>query len=107
MTRPIEQIAADDVAIVIPMLNEAAVTPRLLRLLAVLVPAPAEIIAVDGGSPAKVTCLKRSLYITGSSSTSTRALPPADRGAARFGGGDGSEHLLWRRIRDAAACLAG
>jgi glycosyltransferase involved in cell wall biosynthesis len=41
---------ADDVAIVIPMLNEAAVMPRLLRLLAVLVPAPAEIIAVDGGS---------------------------------------------------------
>ena len=32
------------------MLNEAAVLPRLLRLLAVLVPAPAEIIAVDGGS---------------------------------------------------------
>jgi hypothetical protein len=31
------------------------------------------------------------------------ALPPAERGAARFGGGDGSE----RRIRDAAACLAG
>ena len=57
--------------------------------------------------PAKVTCLKRGLYITGSSSTSTRALPPAERGAARFGGGDGSEHLLWRRIRDAAACLAG
>jgi len=57
--------------------------------------------------PAKVTCLKRGLYITGSSSTSTRALPPAERGAARFGGGDGSEHLLWRRIRDAAACVAG
>jgi hypothetical protein len=53
--------------------------------------------------PAKVTCLKRGLYITGSSSTSTPALPPAERGAARFGGGDGSE----RRIRDAAACLAG
>ncbi|HEY1433645.1 MAG TPA: hypothetical protein VGF39_18740 [Stellaceae bacterium] len=36
---PLEQIAADDVAIVIPMLNEAAVMPRFLRLLAVLVPA--------------------------------------------------------------------
>jgi GT2 family glycosyltransferase len=47
---PVEQIAGDDVAIVIPMLNEAAVIPRLLRLLAVLAPAPAEIIAVDGGS---------------------------------------------------------
>src|SRR5258707_15279440 len=56
--------------------------------------------------PAKVTCLKRGLYITGSSSTSAPALPPAERGAARFGGGDGSEHLLWRRIKDAAACLA-
>ena len=33
---PIEQIAGDAVAIVIPMLNEAAVMPRLLRLLAVL-----------------------------------------------------------------------
>jgi GT2 family glycosyltransferase len=40
----------DQIAVVIPMLNEAAVMPRLLRLLAVLVPAPAEIIAVDGGS---------------------------------------------------------
>jgi glycosyltransferase involved in cell wall biosynthesis len=44
------QIASDDVSIIIPMLNEAAVTPRLLRLLAVLAPVPAEIIAVDGGS---------------------------------------------------------
>jgi GT2 family glycosyltransferase len=56
---PIEQIAADDVAIVIPMLNEAAVIPRLLRLLAVLVPAPAEIIAVDGGSQDKTVALVR------------------------------------------------
>jgi GT2 family glycosyltransferase len=54
---PIEQIAADDVAIVIPMLNEAAVMPRLLRLLAVLVPAPAEIIAVDGGSQDETVAL--------------------------------------------------
>src|ERR1700731_3025568 len=35
--------------------------------------------------PAKVTCLKRGLYITGSSSTSALALPPGERGAARFG----------------------
>ncbi len=38
------------VAVVIPMLNEAAVLPRLLRHLAVLDPAPAEILALDGGS---------------------------------------------------------
>ncbi len=38
------------VAVVIPMLNEAAALPRLLRCLGVLHPAPAEIIAVDGGS---------------------------------------------------------
>jgi glycosyltransferase involved in cell wall biosynthesis len=57
--RPIEQIALDDVAIIIPMLNEAAVMPRLLRLLAVLVPAPAEIIAVDGGSDDETLALVR------------------------------------------------
>ena len=38
------------VAIVIPMLNEAAALPRMLRCLAVLHPPPAEIIVVDGGS---------------------------------------------------------
>ena len=38
------------VAIVIPMLNEAAALPRLLRSLAVLDPAPDEVLAVDGGS---------------------------------------------------------
>ena len=38
------------VAIVIPMLDEAAALPRLLRCLAALDPAPAEIIVVDGGS---------------------------------------------------------
>ncbi|MGI4745272.1 MAG: glycosyltransferase [Janthinobacterium lividum] len=38
------------VAIVIPMLNEAAALPRLLRSLAALHPAPDELIAVDGGS---------------------------------------------------------
>jgi hypothetical protein len=38
--------SADAVAIVIPVLNEAAVMPRLLRLLAILDPAPAELAAV-------------------------------------------------------------
>ncbi len=38
------------VAIVIPMLNEAAALPRLLRSLLALHPAPDEIVAVDGGS---------------------------------------------------------
>ena len=38
------------VAIVIPMLNEAAGLPRLLRSVAVLEPPPAEVLAVDGGS---------------------------------------------------------
>jgi hypothetical protein len=50
------------VTIAIPpvaMLNEAAVMPRLLRLLAVLVPAPAEIIAVDGGSQDETVALVR------------------------------------------------
>jgi len=39
-----------DVAIVIPALNEAAALPRLIRHLAALEPAPAEILLVDGGS---------------------------------------------------------
>ena len=38
------------VAIVIPMLNEAASLPRLLRSLAALDPAPDELLAIDGGS---------------------------------------------------------
>ena len=38
------------VALVVPMLNEAAALPRLLRCLKALDPAPAEIVAVDGGS---------------------------------------------------------
>jgi len=42
--------AGPSVAIIIPMLNEAAVLPRLLRSLAVLDPAPDEVLAVDGGS---------------------------------------------------------
>lgn len=39
-----------DVAIVIPMLDEASALPRLLRHLAALDPPPAEIVVVDGGS---------------------------------------------------------
>ena len=38
------------VAIVIPMLNESASLPRLLRSLAALQPAPDEVLAADGGS---------------------------------------------------------
>ena len=49
----------NDVAIVIPVLNEAAVMPRLLRLLGILDPAPAEIIAVDGGSQDDTAVLVR------------------------------------------------
>jgi len=41
---------ARGVAIVIPMLNEAAALPRLLRSLAALHPPPDEVLAVDGGS---------------------------------------------------------
>jgi len=39
-----------NVSIVIPMLNEAAALPRLIRVLAALDPRPREILAVDGGS---------------------------------------------------------
>lgn len=38
------------VTIVIPVLDEAAVLPRLIRVLGTLDPAPAEIIVIDGGS---------------------------------------------------------
>lgn len=51
--------SADAVAIVIPVLNEAAVMPRLLRLLAILDPAPAEIVAIDGGSQDNTAALVR------------------------------------------------
>jgi glycosyltransferase involved in cell wall biosynthesis len=57
MLREGEQL--DDVALVIPVLNEAAVIPRLLRLLGILHPAPAEIIAVDGGSQDNTAALMR------------------------------------------------
>ena len=39
-----------DVAIIIPVLNEAVALPRLIRLLRTLEPPPAEIVVVDGGS---------------------------------------------------------
>src|SRR3984893_12363434 len=45
-----ERKAMTGVAIVIPMLNEAAGLPRVLRSLAALEPPPAEVLAVDGGS---------------------------------------------------------
>lgn len=51
--------SVDDVTIVIPILNEAAVLPRLLRLLGVLDPAPAEIVAVDSGSEDSSAALVR------------------------------------------------
>jgi len=51
--------SGNDVAIVIPVLNEAAAMPRLLRLLGILDPAPAEIIAVDGGSQDNTAALVR------------------------------------------------
>ena len=45
-----EPDAMTGVAVIIPMLNEAAGLPRLLRSLAALEPPPAEVLAVDGGS---------------------------------------------------------
>ena len=38
------------IAIIIPILNEAASLPRLARCLAALHPPPAEILVIDGGS---------------------------------------------------------
>jgi glycosyltransferase involved in cell wall biosynthesis len=51
--------SVDAVAIVIPVLNEAAVMPRLLRMLQILDPEPAEIVAIDGGSQDKTAALVR------------------------------------------------
>ncbi len=48
-----------DVAIVVPMLDEAAALPRLIRVLAALHPPAAEIIAVDGGSADASVALAR------------------------------------------------
>lgn len=51
----------DDVALVVPVLDEAATLPRLARLLAALDPAPAEILVVDGGSTDGTAALARAL----------------------------------------------
>jgi GT2 family glycosyltransferase len=67
--------SVDDVALVIPVLNEAAVMPRLFRLLGILHPAPAEIIAVDGGSQDNTAALVRQ-------SGSERLIEHAVRGRA-------------------------
>jgi GT2 family glycosyltransferase len=56
---PIEQVIEEGVAIVIPMLNEAAIVPRLLSSLRALSPPAAEIIAVDGGSNDETVALVR------------------------------------------------
>ena len=47
------------VAIVIPMLDEEAALPRLVRSLAALRPAPAAVVAVDGGSTDASVALAR------------------------------------------------
>jgi glycosyltransferase involved in cell wall biosynthesis len=56
------------VAIVIPMLNEVAGLPRLLRSLVALEPPPAEVLAVDGGSTdgsaPRARCYKQQRAIT-------------------------------------------
>ena len=49
------------VAIVVPMLNEAATLPRLARNLAALEPQPAEVIVVDGGSSDASVAVARGL----------------------------------------------
>ncbi len=55
MTEPCE------VAIVVPMLNEAATLPRLARNLAALLPAPAAVLCVDGGSTDGSPAIARAL----------------------------------------------
>nr|WP_279379679.1 TIGR04283 family arsenosugar biosynthesis glycosyltransferase [Polymorphobacter fuscus] len=52
------------VAIVIPMLNEAATLPRLARCLAALDPAPDELIVVDGGSTDASVAVARAAGLT-------------------------------------------
>lgn len=51
----------NDVAIVVPTLDEASTLPRLARLLAALDPPPAEVLVVDGGSRDGTAALARSL----------------------------------------------
>jgi len=58
-TRAVPDAGERGVAIVIPMLNEARVLPRLLRSLAALDPAPDEVLAVDGGSQDDSVALAR------------------------------------------------
>src|SRR5262245_45373042 len=70
----------DAVAIAIPVLNEAAVMPRLLRLLGILDPAPAEIIAVDGGSQDNTAALVRQILVLGTSGTNLCLLDAAIAG---------------------------
>ena len=56
--------SSDDVALVIPTLDEADALPRLARLLAALHPAPAEVLVVDGGSTDGTAALARDLGLT-------------------------------------------
>ncbi len=62
------------VAIVIPALDEAATLPRLVRHLALLDPAPAEVLVVDGGSSDATTEIARAAGL---------AVMTAGRGRAR------------------------
>ena len=48
-----------NVSIVIPMLDEAAALPRLIRVLTALHPAPAEIVAIDGNSADESVAIAR------------------------------------------------
>lgn len=49
----------NEVAIVIPALDEATTVPRLARLLSILDPAPAEVVLIDGGSGDGTAALAR------------------------------------------------
>jgi rSAM/selenodomain-associated transferase 2 len=54
-------VIAPEIAIVIPMLDEAPALPRLARCLASLDPPPAEILLVDGGSGDESVAVAKSL----------------------------------------------